>query len=167
MRVLSAAVLTSLLAFGSVAHAETKICVVDAEAAMNGTAEGKAAQRRLETMYSDKQTEIDEKGKSLEKEFQDYEARKMILSDEARATEEQALWEKRQSFQAMVMQAEQEMQQTYMGLLAELEEKLLKVAEELGAQKGCSVLLQKAAVIYVGDGVTDLTDDLVKTYDAK
>ncbi|HMV67239.1 MAG TPA: OmpH family outer membrane protein [Myxococcota bacterium] len=168
MRVLSSVVMLAVIAgFSAPARADLKICVVDAEQAINETVEGKAAQTRLESMYATKQAEIEKKGKDLEREFQDYEARQMILSEDARRTTEATLLQKRQDFQAMVYQAEQEMQSTYMSLLSGMEEKLMTVAQSLGASKGCTVVLQKAAVVYVGSGVTDLTTDLVRAYDAK
>ncbi len=39
-------------------------------------------------------------------------------------------------------------------------------AEQLGAKKGCTVLLQKAAVMFVGEGVIDLTAPLIAEYDS-
>jgi outer membrane protein len=159
--------MAAVLGISTPARADLKICVVDAEKAINETAEGKAAQTRLESMYATKQAEIEKKGKDLEREFQDYEARQMILSEDARRATEASLLQKRQDFQAMVYQAEQEMQSTYMSLLSGMEEKLMTVAQSLGASKGCSVVLQKAAVVYIGSGVTDLTGDLVREYDIK
>lgn len=161
---------TTLLAgllLAGVAHAETKICVVDAETAINETTEGKQAQSKLEGMYSSKQTELKKLQEDFEREVTDYDSRKPILSDAARQTEEERLMKKQQELQMKVMQAEQEMQQTYMELLAGMEAKLIKAAEKLGADKGCTVLLQRAAVIYMGSGVVDLTSDLVKAYDGK
>ena len=159
--------LLAALLFAGAAHAETKICVVDAETAINETTEGKAAQSKLEGMYSSKQAELKKLQEGFEREITDYDSRKPILSDAARQAEEERLMKKQQELQMKVMQAEQEMQQTYMELLAGMEAKLIKTAEKLGADKGCSVLLQRAAVIYMGAGVTDLTNDLVKAYDSK
>ena len=155
-----------LVASAAVA-AETRICVVDPESAINSTTEGKGAQTKLETLFASREAEIEKRKKALEKEFKDYEARQAILSEEARRAAEASLITKRDELQAYVYQAEQEMQSTYMSLLAGMEEKLMTVAQGIGASKQCTVLLNKAAVIYVGSGVVDLTDDLVKAYDAQ
>lgn len=145
--------------------ADLLLCVVDAEDAINQTAEGKAAQDQLEKMYAAKQADLEKLQKDLERQFKDYEGRRMILSDQAKQETERELMEKQQRFQAMVYQSEQDMQQTYMQLLGKMEEKLLKAAERLGQKKGCSVVLQKAAVIFAGPIVTDLTAELVSEYD--
>jgi outer membrane protein len=152
---------------GSNAHAaDLKICVVDAQTALNETAEGKAAQTRLESMFAAKKAELDKMQTDLQKEMTDYESRKMILSDTARQTTEKGLLEKQQKFQALVMQSEQDMQQQYMTLLSGMEDKLMKTAEALGAKSGCTILFPKEATIYAGPGVVDLTAQIIKDLDA-
>ena len=147
--------------------ADIKICVVDAEGAINATEEGKAAQAQLKAAYAEKEAEIEKMHNSLQRELEDYQQRRMILSDEMRAQEEQQLAVKNQEYQMALGQAEAEMQQTYMGLLEGLQGKLLEVASTLGARSGCTLLLQKGAAIYVDSSVVDLTDALVKEYDSK
>lgn len=165
-RFLPALVASMALSTGAMA-ADIKLCVIDAQGALNGTNDGKAAQANLESKFAAKQAEIEKIQKGLEKEFQDYEQRKMILSDSARGEQERGLLEKRQQFQAMVMQAEQEMQQTYAELLSSMEEKLMKAASALGAKSGCTVLMPKEATVYVAPTVTDLTQQLILDLNAK
>jgi outer membrane protein len=156
-----------LLSASGAAFADQKICVMDTEKAISDTDEGKAAQSRLQTMYASKQAELDKKKKDLERQFQDYEARQVILSEEARKATEQQLWEKQQEFQATVMQAEEEMQSVYVSLVSGMEEKLLAIAQTTGAAKGCALVLDRAAALYVGSGVSDVTGDVIAAYNAK
>ncbi|MCB9666012.1 MAG: OmpH family outer membrane protein [Alphaproteobacteria bacterium] len=156
--------LALLLALGAATPAlaaDVKLCVIDAQSALNETNEGKAARDRLEGMYASKKTEIEKMQTELEKELGDYEQRKMILSDAAKAEQEKGLMAKQQKYQLAVMNAEQEMQQTYGQLLAGMEEKLLKVAEAMGAKQGCTLLIPKETTIYVGAGVVDLTQQVI------
>ncbi|MCB9681575.1 MAG: OmpH family outer membrane protein [Alphaproteobacteria bacterium] len=146
---------------------DLKLCTVDAQTALNETEEGKAAQKRLESMYASKQADLDKMQKDLERELQDYDQRKMILADSARQEQERKLLEKRQTFQNTVMQAEQEMQQTYNTLLSDMEDKLMGVASAVGKEKGCTVLFPKEATIYVSSDVVDVTSDVIKKLDAK
>jgi outer membrane protein len=118
-------------------------------------------------MYATKQAELDKKKKDLEREFQDYESRQMILSEEARKAKEQELWEKQQEFQATVQGAEQEMQGVYTSLISGMEEKLLAVVKSVGATKSCTLVLDSAAALYVGTGVSDVTADVIAAYNAK
>ena len=159
-----------VFAFGALfvatpALADTKICIIDTEQAMNETGEGKAAQAKLESMYTGKQAEIERLQADLEKQLTDYEARKMILSESARADQERVLAEKQRAFQAMVVQSEEEMQNTYAQLLQGMQDKLLRVAPTVAARKACSVMLQKEATVYVGPDVLDLTHDVIAELD--
>jgi outer membrane protein len=147
--------------------ADVKICVVDAESAINATREGKAAQASLKTSYAAKESELEAKRAKLQADIEDYEQRRLILSEDARRQEEQRLEQMTQEFQMLLGQADAEMQQTYMKLLEDLQVKLLEVASSLGARQGCTVLLQKAAAIYTDSSVLDLTEMLVKEYDQR
>lgn len=151
----------------TVAVADVKLCVIDAQTALNETAEGKSARTKLESTFSAKQAALTQMGKDLEKQVADYEARKMILSDSAKKEQEASLMKKQTEWQQKMMEAEQEMQQMYQSLLAGIEEKLYKSAGAVAATKGCTVLLPKEATIYVASSVTDLTKDVIADLDAK
>jgi len=161
----SAAILAASVLAAAPAHAATTICLVDAEKALNETAEGKAAQKRLESMYAAKQDELAKMQSDLEKAFQSFESSKMILSDDARRAKEEELVQKQRELQAKVMGAEQEMQQTYGNLLGGMEAKLYGVAETVGKTKGCTIVLQRAAALYVGPGAMDITTDIIAALD--
>ena len=150
---------------GGVAHAEAKVCVLDSNKAINETDEGRSAQTRLESMYAAKQKEIDAQQTALEREFADYEARRAILSEQARRDQERALTEKRAAFQEMVMKSEEEMQTTYSSLLEGMSEKLLRLAPVVGVRKGCAIVLDKSAAVYVGPEIYDLTRDVIAELD--
>lgn len=151
----------------AVAAAEVKICVIDAQTALNETSEGKAARSKLESTFASKRSQLESLGKELEKQFADYEARKMILSDSARKDQETLLLTKQQELQTKMVDAESEMQEMYANLLSGMEEKLFKSAAAIAATKACTVLLPKEATIYVQPGVADLTQDVIKDLDAR
>lgn len=164
-RTLVPALTLASLLVAAPAHADAKICIIDTQVAMNDTGEGKAAQQKLESMYAAKQAEIEKLQADLEKQITDYEARKMILSESARADQERILAEKQKAFQSMVAQSEEEMQGTYQQLLQGMTDKLLRVAPTVAARKACSVMLQKEATVYVGPDVLDLTRDVIAELD--
>lgn len=161
------AALSLMLFTSSALAADVKICVVDAEAAISATKEGKAAMSRLQSDADKKEAELTKMQEDYQREVQDYEQRKMILSAAARETEEMGLMEKGRKLEMWYQQAQMEMQQSSMEVLDKLQVKLLEVASTLGARKGCTVLLQKAAAIYVSSSVEDLTSALVVDYDAR
>src|SRR5690606_790845 len=75
------------------------IAVVDFQRAVTETDQGKAAQKKIDDMYESRRGEIERMQSDLEKQIQDFQARAMILSDQARAEQEQQLMLKQQQFQ--------------------------------------------------------------------
>ncbi len=151
------------LSFSVLAHAGT-IAVIDFERAVMETEEGKEAQSRLDTMYSTRKTEIERLRDELQAEMEDYQARSMILSDTARADTERRLLEKQALFEQTYTRYQGEMQQTYMTLLQDLDEKMRKMTITVAKEQGYDLVIDKAAVVYVGAQTTDMTDLLIKRY---
>ena len=143
------------------------IAVVDFQRAVNETEEGKAAQGQLDAMYGSRKTEIERLQKELEAEVKEYQAKLMILSEDARAELEQALMIKQQRFEATYSQYQQEMQQTYYGLLQDLDQKMRAASVKIAEEKGYDLVVDKAMVIYAGGTTQDVTDELIRRYNAK
>jgi outer membrane protein len=143
------------------------IAVVDFQRAVNETDEGKAAQGRLDAMYGSRKSEIERLQKELETEIKDYQARSMILSEDARVEAEQALMIKQQRFEATYGQYQQEMQQTYYSLLQDLDQKMRAMSAAIAKEKQFDLVVDKAMVIYTGGTTDDMTDELIRRYNAK
>lgn len=142
------------------------IAVIDFQRAVNETNEGKAAQTKLDTMYASKKTEIETKQKELETEIKDFESRAMILSEAARNEARDKLVQKQAAFQQLYMQYEGEMQQTYMTMLQELDQKMRAISEKVAKEKGYDLVIDRAAVVYMGGSTVDMTNELVQRYNA-
>ena len=91
----------------------------------------------------------------------------MILSAEAKAGEEQKLGLQQKTFEQTYMKYQNEMQQTYMGLLGDLDEKMRAVAQVVGKEQACTAVIDKAVVIYAGAEMADVTTTLVTKYNAQ
>lgn len=142
------------------------IAIVDFQRAVNETEEGKGAQKKLDTMYASRKGEIAKKAEVLEAEIKDFQNRSMILSESARAEEEQKLYGKQQEFQQLSMKYESEMQQTYYTMLQDLDVKMRVISEKVAKEKGYDLVIDRAAVVYMGGSTVDMTDELVKRYNA-
>lgn len=143
-----------------------KIAVVDFERAVTETKEGKAAQARLDSMYASRKQEIKKLQDGLQKDMDDYQSRSMILSDDAKAEAEKKLQAKQQTFQDTYQRYQSEMQQTYQTLLQDLDQKMRKMTQQIAKEKGYDLVIDKAAVVYVGGDTIDMTDQLITRYDA-
>src|SRR5262249_50718886 len=102
----------------------TKVCYVDFQTAVTSTDEGKAAQKKIDTMYAARKSELEKMQSDLQKHIQDYQSRSLILAADAKAQEEQKLGLEQDNFQKTYQQYQDEMQQTYQQLLGDLDEKM-------------------------------------------
>jgi Skp family chaperone for outer membrane proteins len=128
--------------------------------------EGRDAQTRLDTMFSTRRDELQRMQATFQTAYEDYEARGIVLSDAARADEERTLMTKQAELQQTAQTFETEMQSTYMTLLQDLDEKMRRLTETIAAEHEYDVVLDRAAVVYVGGGATDMTDELITRYNA-
>jgi Skp family chaperone for outer membrane proteins len=144
-----------------------KLCSIDFQTAVNDTAEGKAAQTKIDGMYSTRKAELERMQTELEKAVQDYQSRQLILSADAKGQEEQKLALQQRTFEQTYMQYQNEMQQTYMGLLGDLDEKMRAIAQAVGKEQGCTAVIDKAAIVYGGPDLADVTQILVTKYNAQ
>lgn len=142
----------------------TKICVVDFQRAVTETTEGKAAQAKIDSMYASRKGELERMEAELQKAIEDYQKRAAILSNEARASEEQKLALQQRTFEQTYLQFQQEMQQSYVAQLQDLDTKMRTVAGQVGKEATCSIVVDSAVVVYSGTDVVDVTTTLVNKY---
>jgi outer membrane protein len=159
-------VLFSLLLVAAPAWAG-KIAVVDFQRAVTETTEGKAAQTKLDTMMASKKSDLDKMQADFQAKLNDYDSRALILSPDAKKAAESDLQTRQQKLQQTLMQYQNEMQQTYMSLLQDLDEKMRTLTEKIAKEKGYDLVLDRAVVVYMGGDTVDMTDELIKRYNAK
>lgn len=140
------------------------IAVVDFQRAITETHQGKAAQKKIDDMYESRRVELDRMQQDIEKQIQDFQARAMILSEEARAEQQKQLITKQQQFQTRSTQYEIELQQTYSTLLAELDQKMRALSATIAKEKGYDLVIDSAVVVHIGSNVVDMTNELVARY---
>ncbi len=148
--------------------AELKIAVVDLQEAINQVRDGIAAKARLEGMFSEKQKAIAGMEKQLMAMEEDYNKQAMILSDAARQAKEKEMMQLQSQYQQLYMQSQQQMQEAYATEMEGLLVKMRTICEQIGAERGYTVVLEKTegGVVY-STAAIDITSELVKRYDAK
>lgn len=149
------------------AQAAPKIATVDFQRAINTVKEGVTAQAKLKGLYEQKKAAIDQMEKKLGGMQTDYQKQALLLSDAAKKQKEQEIMQAEAVYQQTAGQAEQEMQSAYAGLMERLVGQMKVTCEQIGKEKGYNLILEvsQGAVVYVG-GTPDLTDELIKRYDA-
>jgi len=151
---------------GPSAASAATLCTVDFQKAVTETNEGKTAQSKIDTMFKARQDEVERMQVEFETSVADFQKRAMMLAADARTEQEQKLMLQQRTLQQTAMQYEQEMQQTYMGMLGDLDQKMRTVAGEVGKGAGCSVVLDSAVIVFAAADVKNITTDLVLRYNA-
>jgi outer membrane protein len=162
------AVFCLLLVAPATAMAEFKVAVVDFQQALTEIDEGTTAMARLEGVRDEKMRSIERMRQELQAMGTELQNQSAILSQAALAEKEEQFMNAQMAYQQAAMQAEQELQTMYLTMMEEFFGKLSTVAEEIGTQGGYNLVLEatESGVIF-HSGVTDITDELVKRYNAK
>ncbi|MGK9476617.1 OmpH family outer membrane protein [Melioribacter sp. OK-6-Me] len=84
-------ILLLILAFSSVSFAQLKIGYVDSEAIMSQLPEAQDAQKKLDAIIKEWQEELNKLEKDWKTKYEDYEKRKLILSEQKRVEIEKEL----------------------------------------------------------------------------
>ncbi len=84
-------ILLLILAFASVSFAQLKIGYVDSEAIMSQLPEAQDAQKKLDAIIKEWQEELNKMEKDWKTKYEDYEKRKLILSEQKRVEIEKEL----------------------------------------------------------------------------
>ena len=129
--------------------AETKLGYVDLQKALNTCEAGKTAKDKISLKVKEYETQIDQKKKDMKKLKDDLDKQAMLLSSDTRAAKERDLQQKDNDF------------------TKEIIEDLSKIINDLGTKEGYTMILEKTeSAVLFADPSTDLTDKLIKTYDA-
>jgi outer membrane protein len=143
------------------------IAVIDFQRAVQETSEGQQASARIEQAYASRQSEIRRQQQELQTALEDYEQRKLILNDEARRAAEEDLMARQRKLQEDAVRFEQEMQKQYMEAVSDLDQKMRDMSARIAKERGYDLVLDKQVVVFAGTDVVDMTDELIKRYDAK
>lgn len=166
LRVLVALCLS--LAAPGAAMAEVRIAVVDFQDALSRITEGATAMARLEGVRDEKMRAMEKKRQELAALQTEIRNQSAILSEAALTAKQEDFLRKQAEFQQAAMQAEQDLQNSYLAMMDEFFGKLSAVAEEIGREKGYNIVLEsnESGVVYVL-GVDDITEELIRRYNTR
>jgi outer membrane protein len=152
------------------AQAPTKVGVINIQAAITSTAEGKQAAAELQSQFAPRTTELD----NLRKQIEDLQIRlrtgQTTLSDEekARLAREgdqmtRVFQRKQQDFQDDTNEAQQD-------VVNRIGRKLVGILDKYSKDNGYSIILdtssQQTPVLYAVNQI-DITQDIIRLYDQK
>ncbi len=168
-RVLIAVTALALLLWGLGAKdEEIKIGVVDLDQAITSTHAGRAARDEFERKKRQAEQQLSplmERGQEL---MQEFEAKKFVLSDDARFQKQLDLAELQNQIENKRKEIQGQLQVDRERLIAPLRNKLIDVVEQFGRDESFSLIFHRGApgIMYVREAL-DVTEFIIKRFDKK
>ena len=147
--------------------AETKVCFVDLQRALNEVSEGQRARTELESDFERRQTELDRQQTELEAWMVELQDALPMLTPDARA-ERAAEYEQRMVALQQAFESNQlELAQAEAAATERIFLRMLEVVEEYAREASCSLVLEKSSVLYAASTDMEFTDELIRRYNAR
>jgi len=150
------------------AQAVMKVGVINIQAAIAGTAEGKQAAAELQSQFAPRTTEL----QNLQKQGQDLSARlqngQTTLNDEEKARLQRQLDQLNRSFQRKQQEFQEDTNEAQQDVVNRIGRKMIDVLDKYSKENSYSVILdessQQTPVIYASNQV-DVTQEIIRLYD--
>jgi len=167
IRIFVLIIIGGLLA-GRVYSADIKIGSVDMQKAVNECNAGKEAKKVLTKEVEKFQRLIAEKQKELQEMKGSLEKQGLMLTPEARAAREKEFQTKLRDSQRWGEDIQNELNQKRIEMERNISISLIKVAQEIGANEGYTLILQKnETIVLFASKPIDITDQVIKAYDVQ
>jgi outer membrane protein len=159
-------VVALLLAAATLAPAQSKIGHINSEAIMQTLPEAVDAQKTLDQLVSQWEGELQKMQAEWKRKFDDYDKRKLILTDQARADAERELRELDQSiadYRNKKFGQNGELFQKQNDVMKPIQNKIFKVLEEIAKDEGYDYVFDKSGEILLlyANEKNDLTQKVI------
>jgi outer membrane protein len=161
------AVLAVMLLVANTVGAQTKVGHINSEAIMQALPEAIDAQKTLDAMVATWETELQKMQSDWKKKFDDYDKRKLILTDQTRADTEKELREMDQAisdYRNRKFGQNGELFQKQNDVMKPIQNKIFKVLEEVAKEDGYDYVFDKSGdilLLYATDK-HDLTERVLR-----
>jgi outer membrane protein len=150
------------------AQTAMKVGVINIQAAIAGTAEGKQAAAELQSQFSPRTAEL----QNMQKSIQDLGARlqngQTTLSDEEKARLQRQYEQSSRQFQRKQQEFQDDSQDAQQEVVNRIGRKMIDVIDKYSKENNYSVILdessQQTPVIYAANQI-DVTQDIIRLYD--
>lgn len=165
-RFILAVLLTVCVTAGTAFAADAKIGYIDMQRAINSSESGKEAKEQLAARLKKYQDEINLRQEDLKRMKEELEKQGMLLSDTARSSKEKDYQQKLKEFQRFTKDAQDELQGKDEEFTRKILEGMEKVIQEYGKKNGFSFIFVKNESMLFADDKSDLTEDVLKLFNA-
>jgi len=156
----------AIFLLGAFAFSEIKIGVINPQKIMDSTKKGLEVQKKLQKLQNEKQ----QQGQAMQDEIKKLEKDLLspALNNDTRQKKTIELQEKQKDLRRFAEDARNDFTREYQKELATLEKEILPLIENLGRQKGFTLIFDVTTTgIAYFDQTIDITDEVIKAIDAK
>jgi outer membrane protein len=159
-------VMLLLIAFVIPSSAQMKIGYINSEAIMQQLPEAQDAQKQLDALSTDWQTELTKMQTDLQHRFEDYDKKKLVMSDKRRAEIEkelQDLEKKMVDYRTAKFGANGELFSKQNELMKPVQDKLFKAVKDIADEGGYDYVFDKSSttLLMYSNEKNDLTSKVL------
>lgn len=146
-------------------YAQVRIAVVDLQRAMNETEDGRAAKRRLEGIFRNRQAQLDRAQEDLKRMKTEIEQQRDVLSREALEGRVEAYQKALIELQSQYVEFQQELAEREAELTKRILDRMQDILRRMGQAQGYTLILERneGGVVWVPSNL-DLTDAVIQQY---
>jgi len=156
---------TFVFIFSSNAADVAKIGVVDFQRIFKNSNAGKALQAELKSQFNKMQAELEKVKSEIEEIQKSIERQATVMSKDVREEKKRDLQIKIYDFKNLEKKYRSELRKDERKKLMSIQEKALKIAQEIGKKEGYLIIIDKSVTIYTPKTL-DLTDKVIQEYNA-
>jgi outer membrane protein len=148
--------------------AEVKIGLVDIQRAINESQAGKDAKKALAKEAEKFQKQLQDKQRELQTLKESFEKQSMMLSQEAKVNKEKEYQTKLRDFQRWGQDSQNDLNAKRAEMERHISLGLQKVIKKVGEEDGYTIVLERnEAIVLYGSKTNDITDRVIKAFDAQ
>jgi outer membrane protein len=156
---------TFVFIFTSNAADVAKIGVVDFQRIFKNSNAGKALQAELKSQFNKMQAELEKIKSEIEEIQKSIERQATVMSKDVREEKKRDLQIKIYDFKNLEKKYRSELRKDERKKLMSIQEKALKIAQEIGKKEGYLIIIDKSVTIYAPKTL-DITDKVIQEYNA-
>jgi outer membrane protein len=168
-RIAAATALCVLLTAGAATAQEpVKLAYVDMQKALNESKSGKKALGELQKLMEERKTGLQKQKEAIEKKKDEMDKQGLLLNEETRKSRENEIRALERDYSRTLSDLKEEFGRRESEFTDGIRRDLLKVIEKIGKEGGYTLVLEKqySAILYA-PATLDLTETLIKRYDAE
>ncbi|MCX5889950.1 MAG: OmpH family outer membrane protein [Deltaproteobacteria bacterium] len=150
--------LTMLLGPLGALAAEVKIGIVDTNAILTGSADGKRAQEAIKKKAEDLSKPLGTKRQDLGRQVEEFQKQAGVMKEDARKTKAQELEKKMADFDKQAQEADKQLAQFKESQLAPLSKKMDQALDQVSKEEKLDLVLDRSVTLNVTNKAMDYTD---------